>query len=163
MADENDEEVFDLSDSFGSNPRASIEGVWVQLGGGAAVKVARLGNKAAKKAYRKIPKASRTAFEEGTVDETTGENFICQFLAQHILKNWKGFADKGTALGDYDEMKGKKFLMKYRRFRERIWELAGDEDLFNVEAEEDAKNLQELSTGTSDTTKTQSRPSNVAS
>lgn len=160
---EDEEEVFDLSDSFGSNPKASIDGVWVQLGGGASVKVARLGNKAAKKAYRKIPKASRNAFEEGTVDENTGEQFICMFLAQHILKDWKGFADKGVSLGDYDEMKGKKFLMKYRRFRERIWELAGDEDLFNVESEEDAKNLQKLSTGTSDTTKMQSRPSVVGS
>ena len=41
-----------------------------------------------------------------------------------------------------------KMLKKHRRFRDKIWEIAADEGLFNVDLEEDAKNSPKRSSGT---------------
>ena len=152
----------DLGEKYGSNPKAEIDGVWQELGGGAAIKVARLGNKEAQRAYKKMPKAVRNMVDEGTMDGTQAESFLAGYLADNILKDWRGLADGGKDLPDYTTEEGKKFMLRFRRFRERVWELAADDDLFNVEAEQDAKNLQGLSTGISDTTPMPSKPSAVA-
>ena len=131
----------DLSEEFGSNKTAEKEGVWVSLGEEAEVKVARLGNPDAARAYRKIPRSIRRQIEEGTMSNTQAEQFLAEFIARHILKDWKGLMDAGKALSVCTAESAKTFLMKYRRFRERIWEIANDEDLFNVsDAKEEAKN-----------------------
>ena len=152
----------DLGEKFGTNPKAEIDGVWQELGGEAAVKVARLGNKEAQRAYKKMPKAVRNMVDEGTMDGTQAESFLAGYLADNILKGWRGLAIDGKDLPDYSPEEGKKFMLRFRRFRERVWELAADDDLFNVEAEEDAKNLQGLSAGISGTTPMSSKPSVVA-
>ena len=148
----------DLSDKYGTNPKAEITGVWQELGSGAAIKIARLGNKEAAKAYKKIPKHIRNMVDEGTLEGTDAEAFLAGYLASNILKDWRGLVDKGEALPVYSTDAGKKFMMKYRRFRERVWELAADDDLFNVEAEEDAKNLPKDFDGGSGTVQTPSKP-----
>ena len=153
----------DLGDKFGTNPKAEIEGVWQELGGGAAVKVARLGNKEAAKAYRKIPKAVRNMVDEGTMEGTQAESFLAGYLAENILKDWRGLAVEGVDLPSYSAVEGKKFMLRFRRFRERIWELSADDDLFNVEAEEDAKNSPKDFDGGSPTAPTPLKPSVVAS
>ena len=152
----------DLGEKFGTNPKAEIEGVWQELGGGAAVKVARLGNKEAAKAYKKIPKHIRNMVDEGTMEGTAAEAFLAGYLSANILKDWRGLMDNDEPLPSYSNDHGKKFMLKYRRFRERIWELAADDDLFNVEAEEDAKNLPKDFDGGSPTAPTPLKPSAVA-
>ena len=78
--------------------------------------------------------------------------FMAKFLSEHILKDWKGLASKGKSLPNYTTEEGKKHLIEFRRFRDRVWEIAADDDLFNVgELEEDAKNSSKRSSGTSDT------------
>ena len=148
--DLNDEEesFFDLSDEFGSSEKASVEGVWVQLGEKARIRVARLANPAARKAYMKIPKAIRSLHESGNTSNKQMTEFLCRFLGSHILKNWEGMFDKGKSLPAYTEEHGFAFLSKYRRFRDRVWELANDEDLFNVEVEEAVGNSSKRSSGT---------------
>ena len=143
-----EESFFDLSDEFGSNEQASIDGVWVQLGEKARIRVARLANPAAQKAYGKIPKAIRILHEKGNTSNKQAAEFLCRFLGGHILKDWENMADKGKSLPSYTEEHGFAFLLKYRRFRNRVWELADDEDLFNVEVEEAVGNLPKRSSGT---------------
>lgn len=158
-----EEEVgLDLSDKYGTNPKAEITGVWQELGGGAAIKVARLGNKEAVRAYKKIPKAIRIAVDEGILEGTQAEAFLAGYLAENILKDWRGLMVDGKDLPKYDVMEGKKFMIRFRRFRERVWELSADDDLFNVEAEEDAKNLPKDFSGGSPTAPMPLKPSAVA-
>ncbi len=140
---------FDLSDEFGSNETAEIEGVWSYLGETAQVKVARLANKEAQKAYRKMPRAIRKQIEDGNMGSVQSTQFLSKFMATHILKDWKDLADKGKALPKYSAEEGTTFLVKYRRFRDRIWEIANDEDLYNVgELEDDVGNSPARSSGT---------------
>ena len=138
----------DLSEEFGSDETAEIEGVWVPLGGDAAVKVARLGNPDAQAAYRKIPRQVRRQIEEGTMTADQSRKFLVRFIASNLLKDWKNLADGGKSV-KYSVEAAEKMLRKHRRFQDRIWELANDEELFNVqEVEEDSKNSQKLSSGT---------------
>jgi hypothetical protein len=138
---------FDLGEEFGSNERAEIEGVWVSLGEDAGVKVARLGNPEAQRAYRKIPRAVRRSIEEGSMGNKQAVQFLAKFMAEHILKDWKGLSLKGKSLPAYTSEVGKKHMEEFRRFRDRIWEISVDDDLYNVEVEEDVKNLHKVSSG----------------
>ncbi len=138
---------FDLEEEFGSNERAEIDGVWVSLGEDAGIKVARLGNPDAQRAYRKIPRPIRRQIEEGTMGNEQSEKFLTRFMSEHVLKDWKGLSENGKSLPNYTSEVGAKQL-KRRRFRDRVWEASLDEDLFNVELEDDAKNLPTRSGGT---------------
>ena len=141
---------FDLNEEFGSNETAEVEGVWSYLGETAKIKVARLGNIEAQKAYRKIPAAIRSQIEKGNMGNKQAIQFLSKFLATHILKDWSGLADAGKDLPSYSVEAGSEFLLKYRRFRDRVWEISIDDDLFNVsEVEETAGNSSKRSSGTS--------------
>ena len=144
-----EESFFDLNEEFGSNETAEVEGVWSYLGATAKIKVARLGNTEAQKAYRKIPKQIRDQIEKGNMGNTQAIQFLSKFLANHILKDWSGLADAGKSLPAYSSETGAEFLLRYRRFRDRVWEIAVDDDLFNVkEVEETAGNSPKRSSGT---------------
>ena len=138
---------FDMDDEFGSNERAEIDGVWISLGEDAGVKVARLGNPEAQKAYKKIPKAIRREIEEGIMGNKQAEQFLSSFMAAHVLKDWKGLSYEGKSLPAYTPEHGAKHLKEFRRFRDRIWEISTDDALYNVELEDDAKNLPKRSDG----------------
>ncbi len=141
--------ALEFGDSFGSNEAASIEGVWVSLGGDAEVKVARLGNPEAQAAYRKIPKSTRRQIEDATMSNQQSDEFLAGFMSKHIVKGWKNLTDgKPPKDVKFSEVNVKAMLIKYRRFRDRIWELAADEDLFNIGVEEDLGNSSEASAGT---------------
>ncbi len=138
---------FDLDEEFGSNERAEIDGVWVSLGEDAGVKVSRLGNPEAQRAYRKIPRAIRKSIEDGSMGNKQAILFLAKFMAEHILQDWKGLSSKGKSLPSYTSERGKEHMVEFRRFRDKVWEISVDEDLYNVELEEDVKNLQKVSTG----------------
>lgn len=137
---------YDLDEELGSNERAEIEGVWVSLSEDAGIKVARLGNPEAQRAYRKIPRPIRNQIEQGTMGNKQSEKFLTHFMAEHVLKDWKGLSENGKSLPSYTAERGAKQL-KRRRFRDRVWEASLDDDLFNVELEDDAKNLPARSSG----------------
>ncbi len=137
----------DLDEEFGSNERAEIEGVWISLGEDAGVKVARLGNPEAQKAYRKIPKAIRRQIEEGTMGNKQALQFLSRFMADFILKDWRGLSHKGKPLPAYTPEHGATHMKEFRRFRDRVWDISVDDDLYNVELEDDVKNSPTRSDG----------------
>ncbi len=139
--------ALDLEEEFGSNETAEKDGVWVSLGEDAGVKVARLGNPVAQKAYKKIPRAIRIAIEGGNMGNKQAVQFLSSFLAEHVLKDWKGLVDKGKPLPAYTPEHGASYMKKLRRFRDKVWEISNDDELFNVELEDDAKNSPARSSG----------------
>ena len=141
---------FDMSDEFGSNERAEIDGVWISLGEDAAVKVARLGNPVAQKAYKKLPKAIRNEIEQGYMGNKQAEQFLSSFMAEHVLKDWKGLSHKGKSLPAYTPEHGARHMNDPehgRRFRDKVWEISTDDALYNVELEDDVKNSPKRSDG----------------
>ncbi|KKL83240.1 hypothetical protein LCGC14_1976750, partial [marine sediment metagenome] len=81
----------------------------------------------------------RRQLENGLMGNDQATDFLCKFMSDHLLKDWKNLADSDKLI-KYSPEAAHKMLKKYRRFRDRIWELANDEDLFNVEVAEDRKN-----------------------
>jgi hypothetical protein len=140
--------ALDLADAFGSSESAETEGIWASLGDDAEVRVARLGNPEAQRAYRRMPKAIRRQLEEGLMSEKHAVDFLVRFIAQHLLKDWKGIEEGGKPLA-FSQANAERKLRQHRRFRDKVWELSTDEDLFNIgEWEEDAKNSPKPSSGT---------------
>ena len=138
----------DFSAIFGSNETAGIEGVAVPLGGGTEITVARLGNVKAQEAYRALPEVTRRMIEEGLMEDEEAVEFLSKFMVDHLLKGWKGFNDDGKPL-PFSHKNASRMLKKHRRFRNRIWDLASDEKIFNVpESERAAGNSQQPSSGT---------------
>ncbi len=138
--------MLDLGDEYGSNEAAGVEGVWIPLRDDASIKLARLGNPEASKAYRKIPRAVRMRLESTGVSDEIVRDFIVAFLADNIVKDWKNLIDGGKSVL-YSHENAVLMMKKHRRFREKVWELTNDEEEFNVEEEMDAKNLPAPSIG----------------
>ena len=111
---------FDLSEEFGSNERAEIEGVWVPLGGDGRVRVARLGNPKAQEAYRKIPRPIRRMLDEGVMNNKQSIDFLVMFISNHLLKDWEGLDDEGKTVLYSMENAGK-MVKKHRQFRDKIF------------------------------------------
>lgn len=139
--------MFDFDDAFGSNETAEIDGVWSSLGDGARVKVARLGNPKAQAAYRRLPPTIKRQLEEGTLGETEIKNFLVKFVANNLLKDFEGIGRKEKSKNDKTKLVEVPYtidnaliLLADRRFRDRIWDLASDDALFNVGDEETVKN-----------------------
>ena len=128
--------MLNLSGAFGSSDKASSEGVWVSLGEDSEIKVRRLGSPKVQRAYRNLPKNVQRQVESGTLSSQQATRFVCQFLAENVLVDWAELEDEGEPLGDYDSEVASKLLQKYHRLRDRVWELAQDEDLFNIEEDE---------------------------
>ncbi len=134
--------MLDFSEEFGSDDKASIEGVWVDMKGGASVKIARLGNPEAQRAYKKIPRHIRRAIEEETMTEGQSLDFLAKYMNDILLHDWRKMTENGKKL-EYSSVNGLKMLKKHRRFRDRVWAYSQNEDLFNVnstEIETDTKN-----------------------
>lgn len=136
---------FDLSEAFGTSEVAEVDGVWCSLDAddAAALKVARLGNPEAQRAYRKIPREMRRRIEDGTLGNEQSIAFLADFLSRNILRDWRGLALAGKDLPKYTLEEGARQLkhkVHGRRFRDKVWELASDEDRFNVGESVDRKN-----------------------
>ncbi len=131
---------FNLKEGFGSNETAEVEGVWVELGEDGAVKVAKLSNQEAQRAYRRIPRAIRRQIEDGVMSNLQSKQFLAKFMSENILRDWRNLIDGKTKLPKYTPEEGMKKLLKHPRFRDRVWELSIDDDLFNIDEEEDLKN-----------------------
>ncbi len=133
--------MFDLAEEFGTNEVAEVEGVWVSLGEDARIKVARLGNPEAQRAYKRIPRAMRVLIEGGNMGNKDALEFLAKFCADHLVKDWDGLSDDGKSV-KYSREAAFTMMKKHRRFLDKVWELSLDADLFNTgELVEDAKNL----------------------
>ena len=145
--------VFDLKAQFGTDAELEVEGVWEDLGEAEegrdppGVLIARVGNKAYTKEYQKVPRGIRRQMENGTLPDGMGDQVVCKLLAKTILLNWRGLADGGKEL-DYNYENATAHLLKYKDFRELVWEIGNDQARFRQEdIEETTKNSESVLSG----------------
>ena len=129
--------MLDLKKEFGTDKQKELEGTWEEVGGGARILIARVGNPNFAKAFRQLPRSVRRLLDMGSLPESQGEDLLADLMANSIILNWDGFSDEGKAL-PYNKANVKKMLIKYPDFREFIWQLASDRQLFQEEEEEQA-------------------------
>lgn len=117
------------------------EGVWVELGEGARIKVARMNNPRHSAALRRITKPYRRQIEAGTLNEDISYRLIGEALAEGILLDWEGLTDNGEEI-KYSPKTAKDLLTnpQLRDFRGQVEAAATDAEQFRLETIADAKN-----------------------
>ena len=79
--------------SFATDLNLEESGVWVDLGDGARLKLARIGNPAYKKLMREKLKPYRTQAARAGISEDKFTEMTCDVLSKTVLIDWKGWED----------------------------------------------------------------------
>jgi hypothetical protein len=131
----------DLKKAFGTSAKLETEGVWVDLGDGGSVKVARAGNPDNRKLLKRLVAPHKAALRSDRLPDEVLERITTQAMAQTILLDWKGLEEDGAALPAYTPELGAQYLGKYKDFRDQIAAFSADLALYQEEsAEATAKN-----------------------
>lgn len=126
---------------FRSNLDLESEGVWVELGEDARIKVARMNNPRHASALRRLTKPYRRQIEAGTLNEDIAYRVIGEAMAEGILLDWQGLTENGEPL-KYSPKAARDLLTnpQLRDFRAQIEAAANDAEQFRLEEIETAKN-----------------------
>jgi hypothetical protein len=138
----------ELSTTFGTSEKLEIEGVWRDIGDGASIKVARMGNRQHEKISQRLLAPHKAAQRTGKLSDDLIEKIGIKVMSQAILLDWKGMKDEGADLPPYTPDEGVKILTKYKDFRNLVSSISGDMSNFQEEQEAAAgKNLPSSSPG----------------
>ena len=145
--------TFDLQKEFATDEKSELEGVWEDVGEGAKVLVARVGNKHYTERFKRLGKGLQRQLDRGTLPEDKQAAILIAILADTILLDWSGFADEGKPI-EYSKENAKLMLKKYPDFRQFVWDIANDADLYRAkDREEDLGNSSAPSSSASNTPK----------
>lgn len=141
--------TFDLKSHYGTDPELEVGGVWEDISEGARLLIARVGNEAYQKRYRRVPRGIRNQISSGVLDDKVTEDVMCRLLADTILLDWEGISDDGKEI-KHSKDKAYEMLRSYRDFRDLVWDVANDQSRFRDEDIEETKgNLKASSIGKS--------------
>lgn len=124
-------------------------GVWVELGDGAKVLVARMYNRRYKQEFQKLMRPYRIQARTETLADETAEDILIKCMASTILLDWQGvFIDDKEI--PYSPSNAEKILSEFKDFRNIISEFSQNMELFRANEErEAAKNSVKSSGGSS--------------
>ena len=125
----------DISKTYGTDKAKEEEGVWIQMGDGAEVRVARLGNKQYMEAIRRLSTKHKVAARNNKLSEEVTLDVTVNAFAEAILLEWKGFKENNKAL-PYTRENAVRLLKEYPDFREDIAAIAANMENFKREQEE---------------------------
>lgn len=131
-----------IYEKFATDAQAEIEGVWVDLGGGASVKVARFGNPKHTELVKQLQKPYAQSIKAGVdIADDLKTAMAVESMAQAILLDWKGIEDEDGKLIPHSIENAKKLLGDLKDFRDTIAFLATQQETFRKAAlEQAAKN-----------------------
>lgn len=116
--------------TFATDLDLEENGVWVDIGDGGQLKVARMGNPRYQEAVRRISKPHKTQIRNKTITEDLSDELLLKSMAETILLDWKGIEDdKGKAI-KYSVETAFKLMRDLRDFRNLVVELATEQAAF---------------------------------
>jgi len=127
----------DLKKAFATDKKLELEGVWHDLGEGAGVLIARIGNRRYQNALNKTLADNRTMIKTGLMSEEAAEKDLCEIIADTILLDWKNIDDDGQPL-PYTKENAVAMLIKYPDFRVLVVDLAGISDNYRPATDKEA-------------------------
>lgn len=125
----------DLDKLFATDTNLEEEGVWVDIGDNAKIKIARLGNSKSKELFKAINRQQKI---KKKYLEDTPEEEVIPVLAKAILLDWDGIKIKGEVL-PYSYANAVKALTEYKDFRNLVLELSMEAETFRKQEIEDNK------------------------
>ncbi|MEE8598474.1 MAG: hypothetical protein V3S69_02985 [Dehalococcoidales bacterium] len=143
--------TFDLQKEFATDEKSELEGAWEELADGARILVARVGNDRYTEKFKRLGKGLQRQIDRGTLPEKKGRAIFIAIMVDTILLNWEGLADKGQPI-EYSKENATAMLTTYPDFRQLVWDIASDADLYRVkDREEDLGNSSAPSSSASNT------------
>ncbi|KKL67244.1 hypothetical protein LCGC14_2136930 [marine sediment metagenome] len=143
--------TFDLQKEFATDEKSELEGAWEELAEGARILVARVGNDHYTERFKRLGKGLQRQIDRGTLPEKKGRTIFIAIMVDTILLNWEGLADKGQPI-EYSKENARTMLQAYPDFRQLVWDIASDADLYRIkDREEDLGNSSAPSSSDSDT------------
>lgn len=134
-------------EKFAVDKKKEVEGVWEDLGDGAGLLIARMGNKRFAEGYAAIPRGTRRMIESDKLSDDAVDDIICKLLAETILLDWKGVEEGGKEV-PYSKETAADFLKRYPDFRQMVWTISEEQNRFHQDSiEDDAKNSKSVSGG----------------
>ena len=102
---------------------------------GVALKIARMNNSRYKSAFRRLVRPYQKEVENGTLDEATSDNILCEALAEGILVDWNPATFPGNV--KYTKENAKELLLNDTDCRDFVTEFADDINNYLDEDEEE--------------------------
>ena len=127
----------DIRKAFATSRELEEEGVWVDLGEGARLKIARIGNPANRDLMRRKMKPHRTALRADKLPEDILNRITIEVMAETILLGWEGLTEGGQPL-PYTRENAIQQLTELKDFRDQVADLSQDMTLFQEEREAQA-------------------------
>ena len=119
--------------TFATDLDLEENGVWVDIGDGGKLKVARMGNPRYQEAVRRISKPHKTQIRNKTISEDLSGELLLKAMADSILLDWKGIEDdKGKPI-KYSADMAYTLMRDLRDFRNLVVELATEQAAFRRE------------------------------
>lgn len=128
----------DIRKTFGTDAKLESEGVWMDLGEGARIKVARAGNPANRRKLTKLMERHRVTLRTRNLPEDVLERITIETMAETLLLDWTGIEERGETV-PYSLENATRLLTDYKDFRDQVAALAADMALFRAESEEGAQ------------------------
>lgn len=130
----------DINKIYSTDKELETNGVWVDIGDGAKLLIARIGNPVYAAALRGTLKPYKRQIQNGTLDEDLSTDILNKIYASTILLNWEGITADGKNV-KYTEAKALEYLTEYDDFRAVVIEIASTMETYRaVAAEVDEKN-----------------------
>lgn len=123
-----------MKKNYGTNKVLENEGVWVDLGDGASIKVARVGNKENTALVKRLTAPHKVAIRTNKLPDEIWEKITIEALASTILLDWKGLKEDGKVIA-YSKENAVKLLTDYKDFRDQVSGLSSELALFQAEDE----------------------------
>ena len=127
-----------IGKAFGTNERLEQDGVWVDLGDGGSVKVARAGNKANRKLLKRLVGPHKAALRSDRLPDDVLEKLTIECMARTILLDWRGIEEDDGKNVEYSVENAIRLLTAYKDFRDQIAASSADLALYQDAAEEAA-------------------------
>jgi len=115
-----------LAETFGVDKTKATEGVWVELGNGAAIKVARAKNPKVNAFLQKELAPYRQQIQIGTLDPAILEDITYKAVAKHILLDWRGILSTERKEIPYSVETAEQFLRDMPDFAELVDQHSGN-------------------------------------
>lgn len=137
----------DIFKKYATDATLEKEGVWVDIGEGARVRVARSDNPNFVKCLQSKAKPYRVQSRNRTLSDEVANKVLIETMAETILLDWDGIQKDGKTL-PYSKENAVLLLTDLKDFRRIITELADESETFRKqEMEESEKNLKPSSGG----------------
>lgn len=125
----------DLKKNFGTDAKLELEGVWQDIGDGARVLIARIGNKNHTARINELRAPYKVQIRAGRLGDDVWQKIATKAMPGCILLDWEGLKDDGKPVV-YSEEKALELLTKYPDFRDLVSGLANEIDSFQKAEEE---------------------------